>query len=82
MSAAITGIKNSTNTPGAITISTANTVNLAPGVSLADGQLVTITGVTGMTNINKSWIVTNVTPTSFDLEGSTLMPAFPAARGR
>jgi hypothetical protein len=71
VSAAITGITNSTNTPGAITISTANTVNLAPGVSLADGQLVTITGVTGMTNINTSWIVTNVTPTSFDLQGST-----------
>jgi Bacterial Ig-like domain (group 3) len=73
VSAAITGITNSTNTPGTITITitTANTQNLAPGVSLADGQLVTITGVTRMTNINKSWIVTNVTPTSFDLVGST-----------
>ena len=79
VSAAITGITNSTNTPGAITISTANTVNLAPGVSLADGQLVTITGVTGMTNINKSWIVTNVTPTSFDLQGSTF-DAYPFRR--
>jgi hypothetical protein len=73
VSATITGIENSTNTPGTITISTASTVNLAPGVSLADGQLVTITGVTGGTNINKSWIVTNVTPTSFDLESSTFV---------
>ena len=71
VSAAITGITNSTTAPGTITIKTANTVNLAPAVSLADGQLVTITGVTGMTNINTSWIVTNVTPTSFDLQGST-----------
>ncbi len=71
VSAAITGITNSTTAPGTITIKTANTVNLAPGVSLADGQLVTISGVTGTEDINKSWLVKNVTPTSFDLVGST-----------
>ena len=71
MSAAITGITNSTLTPGTITISTAKTANLEPGVSLADGDLVTISGVTGSTNINKSCIITNVTATSFDLKGST-----------
>ncbi len=72
VSGAITGFTNSMNTSGAITISTAKTQNLAPGVSLADGQLVTITGVTGKPSINSSWLVKNVTPTSFDLVGSTL----------
>ncbi len=38
VSATITGIKNSTITPGAITISTANTVNLAPGVVSPTGS--------------------------------------------
>ena len=71
VSPAITDITNSTTTPGAITISTAKTQNLAPGVSLADGQLVTISGVSGTPDINKSWLVKNVTPTSFDLVGST-----------
>jgi hypothetical protein len=71
VSAAITNITNSTNTPGTITISTATTQNLKPGVSLANGQLVTISGVTGTPNINKPWIVTNVTATSFDLQDST-----------
>ncbi len=74
VSGAITGFTSSVNTSGAITISTAKTQSLAPGVSLADGQLVTISGVTGTTNINKSWIVTNVTPTSFDLQDSTFDP--------
>jgi hypothetical protein len=45
-------------------------------VSLANGQLVTISGVTGTENINKSWLVKNVTPTSFDLVNSTFDASF------
>jgi hypothetical protein len=65
VTAQITGITNPTGET--ITISTAQTQNLAPGVSLAEGDVVTISGVTGQTAINGRWLVTNVKLNSFDL---------------
>jgi hypothetical protein len=57
---AIAGITNPNG--GTITIATANTGNLA------NGDTVTISGVTGQTAINGTWIVTNVVlNTSFQL---------------
>ncbi len=50
---------------GEIIITTANTTGLA------DGDLVEVTGVEGNTAANNIFFVTNVTPTSFTLQGST-----------
>ena len=80
VSGAITGFTSSVNTSGAITISTAKTQNLAPGVSLADGQLVTISGVNDSA-INGRWLVTSVQaktstlPASFVLENLDQTPS-------
>src|SRR5262249_8088732 len=59
----ITTISNPINQP--ITINTGTTVGLS------DGQQVTISGVTGQTAINGTWIISKLTDTSFQLVGIT-----------
>ena len=61
-SGTITQINNS-NTAAPVTIVTASTAGLV------NGGAVTISGVTGQTKINGTWIISNITPTSFALAG-------------
>ncbi|HVX60651.1 MAG TPA: hypothetical protein VHC19_08615, partial [Pirellulales bacterium] len=61
-SGAITQINNS-NTAAPVTIVTASTAGLV------NGGAVTISGVTGQTAINGTWIISNITPNSFALAG-------------
>ncbi len=61
-SGTITQINNS-NTAAPVTIVTASTAGLV------NGGAVTISGVTGQTAINGTWIISNITPNSFALAG-------------
>ena len=62
----ITGASNTSP----ITI-TANTTGNPTGSGLVNGQQVTISGVNGNTAANGTWTIAGVTPTSFNLVGST-----------
>ena len=72
------GIKQINNTipDTPVTIITQNST-----AGLQNGSAVKITGVTGQTDINGTWVISNLTPTSFALVGSVSEPShnLPAA---